>query len=90
MEDLELLAIIDNSLAEAMSYNCIPVITKTGGMPEVIGELGFMADGDNISQIVSQIKAALNTHRSDVLRKRVIDNFSLKRREESLLKIING
>jgi glycosyltransferase involved in cell wall biosynthesis len=78
------------SLAEAMSYNCIPVITKTGGMPEVIGELGFMADGDNISQIVSQIKAALTTHRSDVLRKRVLDNFSLKRREESLLKIING
>jgi glycosyltransferase involved in cell wall biosynthesis len=78
------------SLAEAMSYNCIPVITKTGGMPEVTGELGFMADGDNIGEIVSQIKVALTTQRCDVLRRRVLDNFSLKRREDSLLKIING
>lgn len=78
------------SLAEAMSYNCIPVITKTGGMPEVIGELGFMADGDNIGEIIKQINEASITERSDVLRRRVLDNFSLKRREESLLKIIIG
>lgn len=77
------------SLAEAMSYNCIPVITKTGGMPEVIGELGFRADGNNIEQIVKQVEAALISERSDLLRKRVLELFSQKRREESLKRIIN-
>ncbi len=77
------------SLAEAMSYSCIPVITKTGGMPEVIGETGFQADGDDIEQIVKFVKTALKSEISDDLRDRVITYFSLKRREESLFKIIN-
>ncbi|MDP3437724.1 MAG: glycosyltransferase family 4 protein [Bacteroidales bacterium] len=76
------------SLAEAMSYNCIPVITKTGGMPEVTGELGFQADGDDIDQIVQFVKTALISERSDVFRDRIIQHFSLKGREESLLKIL--
>ncbi len=77
------------SLAEAMSYNCIPVITKTGGMPEVTGKLGFQADGDDIDQIVQFVKTALLSERSDVFRDRIIKHFSLKRREDSLLKILS-
>lgn len=77
------------SLAEAMSYNCIPVITKTGGMPEVTGKLGFQADGDDIDQIVQFVKTALISERSDVFRDRIIKHFSLKRREGALFKIIS-
>lgn len=77
------------SLAEAMSNNCIPVITKTGGMPEVAGKLGFQADGDDIDQIVQFVKTALISERSDVFRDRIITHFSLKRREEGLFEIIS-
>jgi glycosyltransferase involved in cell wall biosynthesis len=35
------------SLAEAMYHNCIPVITNTGGMPEVTGDLGYCITPDS-------------------------------------------
>jgi len=77
------------SLAEAMSFNCIPVITKTGGMPEVTGDLGFHADGNNTDQIVKHVKAALACERTDMFRSRITEHFTLKKREESLFKILN-
>ena len=39
------------ALAEAMYHNCIPVITNTGGMPEVTGGLGYCISPEAIGNM---------------------------------------
>ncbi len=46
------------ALAEAMYHNCIPVITNTGGMPEVTGGLGYcITPGTSAGTILSEHQA---------------------------------
>ncbi len=76
------------SLAEAMYYNCMPVITRTGGMPEVTGGYGFSVSGNVASETVSAIRYALSMSASGKLRSRVEEKFTISARAESLLKIL--
>jgi len=78
------------ALAEAMSFNCIPLITNTGGMPEVVGNLGFIADGDDLQNIPDLAKAALALEKSTVYSERIKENFTISAREASLNKIVSG
>jgi len=74
-----------SALAEAMLCNCIPVVTNKGALPEVVGDTGFYA-----SDTVKPIVDALNAPESLGIkaRKRVLNSFSLDRREKELVKII--
>ena len=76
--------------AEAMSCGCIPVVTKRGGLPEIVGENGFYISYDDEKETVAAIEKALNV--SDKTRKNVINqiknNFSLELREKRLVKSI--
>ena len=76
------------ALAEAMYHNCIPVISNTGGMPEVTGGLGKMVLGDNVAETISAIKEAIESSTSPVFRERVEEKFTAKLREKELLKIL--
>lgn len=88
------------SLAEAMSYRMIPIISKAGGMPEVTGRLGFSlyfyepysnknehnkSSASNSELEAAQlIKEALTLEKSNIFRERIIHNFSLEKREKTL------
>jgi len=79
------------ALAEAMSCECIPVVTRKTAIPEVVGDTGFYVPYGNPKATVEAIKEAINAP-SEVGRKagkRIKDMFSLQKRKEKLLEIIN-
>ena len=81
---------LPNSLCEAMLCECVPVGTNVGGIPTAIGDVGFLVDYGNVSQLVQCLKKALRAPGSVGVkaRNRIKQDFSLKRREESLLRIL--
>jgi glycosyltransferase involved in cell wall biosynthesis len=77
--------------AEAMSCECVPVVTNRGALPEVVGETGFYADYGNISMTVDAINLALHDDKKGPeARKRVNEYFSAEKRLKCLTEIING
>ena len=76
------------SLAEAMLCECIPVVTKRGALQEVAGDSAFYVPFGDIPQTAKMIRNALDSDNGKKYRKHIMDNFSLKNREEQLLNII--
>lgn len=78
------------SVAEAMLCNCIPVVTKKGSLPEVIGNCGLYCKYNDPKHAARKIKLALEKEINNEGRERIIKKFSLKERERKLIKIFNG
>ena len=77
-------------VAEAMSCNSVPVVTKRGGLPELVGNQGFYVEYGDEKSTTKSIKKALkvsNLKRQNI-RKRIKDKFQLEKREENIIKII--
>lgn len=84
------------SVAEAMLAGCIPVVTRRGALPEVVGRCGYVVDNQDPAEIAVGIKSVLaapSSQRHEV-RRRVLENFTLEKRQlafENLLRpLING
>jgi len=78
------------SLAEAMSCNCVPIVTDKGALPEVIGELGFSVPYADVKATINAVNKAINfdKKRLNNIRNRIMNNFDLKIRENELVKTI--
>ena len=76
------------SLAEAMLCECIPVVTQRGALPEVAGDSAFYVPFEDIQQTAKMIRNALDSDNGKKYRKHIMNNFSLKNREEQLRNII--
>jgi len=77
------------SLAEAMSCECIPVVTKNGGaMSEVVGNMGFFARFNDPENVAEMIRKALKSEKGKEARERIIKYFNVTRREEALVDLI--
>lgn len=77
------------SLAEAMACDCIPVVSNRYALPEVVGDAGFVVDYEDIKETVKAVSKALSIE-SKKPRERITKNFSLKRREFMLSKILRS
>jgi len=78
------------ALEEAMSCECVPVVTNRGALPEVVGDTGFITKYGEIDEIVDAIKQALNDDKKGTqARKRVIEKFSSEKREKGLKEVIH-
>jgi glycosyltransferase involved in cell wall biosynthesis len=77
------------SLAEAMSAGCIPVVTRAGSIPEVVGDCGSYAASNQPDDLAAALRAALaaSPDRATV-RQRVVETFSLERRRQALHALI--
>ena len=75
------------TIAEAMIYKCIPVITNVGGMPEVVGNSGFLVKQNpkKIAQLIIEI-IENNKVPNRNGQKRIKTMFELVIRKEKLLK----
>ena len=78
------------SVAESMLAGCIPVATKIGSLPEVIGDNGLYVDSDNPREIAKTIVRAFDSGPSarDAARNRILINFPLEKRGKKLYAII--
>lgn len=77
-----------SALAEAMLCECVPVVTKRGALPEVVGDVGFYAEYGNVEETAQKIKEALRSNKGKDARQRIINNFHIDNRKERLRQII--
>jgi glycosyltransferase involved in cell wall biosynthesis len=78
------------ALAEAMACGCVPVVTDRGALPEVVGDVGFIATYGDIESTVFSIKNALSTNNGSRARARIEEIFSQSMRESRLLYTIES
>ncbi|MBP7410075.1 MAG: glycosyltransferase family 4 protein [Methanoculleus sp.] len=76
------------ALAEAMSCECVPVVTDRGALSEVVGGVGFVVPYGDTRATVDAISRALTSDMGPVARERVRDIFSVERRGKELRRII--
>jgi glycosyltransferase involved in cell wall biosynthesis len=78
------------ALAEAMRCGCVPVTTREGALPEVVGNAGFYVKYGDPEGTVDTIKRAMTEGDGKAAQQRIQDKFPLKSREEALVAIIDG
>ena len=78
------------SLAEAMFHRCVPVITDKAALPEIVDKAGYYVPYGDIEKTAKAIKLALkDIQKGELARRRIIELFSLQKREEALVRLIN-
>lgn len=77
------------ALAEAMLCECVPVVTRKGAIPEVVGDVGFYVEYGDDKGTSSKIKEALVSDKGGQVRKRIMALFPLENRKNHLKKILN-
>jgi glycosyltransferase involved in cell wall biosynthesis len=80
------------TVAESMLCECIPVVTKKFALPEIVGKTGFyipFGDPKATAQIILQA-LKVSSENGQKARERIQKNFSLKKRKEKLISIINN
>ena len=71
---------------EAMSCECIPVVTNTTALPEVVGDAGFFAPFGDIPATAAAITRALQSPElGKKARDRILNNFTSAIHERTLL-----
>ena len=83
---------LPNTLCEAMLCQCIPVATTVGGMPEAVGNAGFLVPPKDARALLKAIQRALSASAKHgvLARKRIAENFPAAKRQVALLKILEG
>jgi len=78
------------AVLEAMQLGCIPVVTKVGALPEVVGETGFFTNYGDVDKTVSAINTALKSGDTALMQQRAAEKFDLKFREEKILNLLGN
>lgn len=76
------------AMAEAMSRECVPVVTKRGAIPEVVGDTGFYVPFQDENKTAQAIRKALKSKKGKLARKRILELYTLRKREKALIKVI--
>jgi glycosyltransferase involved in cell wall biosynthesis len=77
-----------SSLGEAMACGCVPVGTRAGGIPTLIGESGSYVPPGDAEAAAQAIEAAFESGDGNSARQRIVENFPLDRRRDSLRRIV--
>lgn len=76
------------ALAEAMLCGCIPIGSSVNMIPEIIGSSGFIVENQNLSEIISTLKIAIDVenkdHLSIIARNHILKNYSLSKRGHTI------
>ncbi len=77
------------AMAESMCQECIPVVSRRGAIPEVVGDTGFyVSKMGNAREVADKIALALKSNKGKSARKHA-SQFTLIRRETELVKVLN-
>jgi glycosyltransferase involved in cell wall biosynthesis len=82
-----------NSLCEAMLMECVPVGSQVGGIPDIIGDAGFLVSSRSVSELKRTVEKAMAEDNLDALgrrsRERIKELFPLEKRERGLLDVFS-
>ncbi|MEI7500893.1 MAG: glycosyltransferase family 4 protein [Bacteroidota bacterium] len=76
-----------NTLNEAMLCGCIPVGSNVNGIPDVIGDTGILVMKRDVAELETATRQALNLNSGDQATLHILSNFTLKLREDRVLKV---
>lgn len=83
-----------NALCESMLCGCIPIVSNVGAMPMIAQETGFVLLKKDLNLLKSLIIEAISDNdldsRSLHSRKFISENFTIKNRQNQLIKEINS
>jgi glycosyltransferase involved in cell wall biosynthesis len=80
------------SVAEAMSAGCIPVTTRAGSLPEVVGPAGVYSESNAPREIADAVRRALGRDGDARMAacQRVLTEFPMERRRDALHELIDS
>lgn len=80
------------SVAEAMLAYCIPVVTRVGSLPEVVGDTGIYAASNSPEDIAAAVKQAMTRDQqsAEQARQRIIEQFPIERRRNALNSLVDS
>lgn len=76
------------ALAESMCCECVPVITDSTALPEIVYDAGFYVKYGDVENTVESIKRAIRSDIGEDARKRIIEKFPISNREIILVEKI--
>lgn len=78
--------------AEAMLCGCIPVVTRAGALPEVVGDTGVYLTSNSPEAIAEGIRTALSMNEDSGrrARERIVKEFPLEKRRKHLADLIDS
>ncbi len=78
------------AVAEAMLAGCVPVVTRAGALPEVVGDAGVQIDAPTPQAIAAGVRAALELDdgAGARARERVLAEFPMERRGHALRAVV--
>ncbi len=77
------------AVAEAMLARCVPVTTRAGALPEVVGSTGVMLDDNQPRTIALGVREALHLDTGEAARRRVLERFSVDERRDGLFALLD-
>lgn len=80
-----------NALCEAMLCGCIPIGSEVYGIPDIIGNTGYLLKKRDVNELVSLLKKASeekNDSKSDAAIQRIITNYTPENRLQAFRKIL--
>jgi len=73
------------AVAEAMASGCIPVVSRVGGLPDLVRDVGFDVDPDDPESVADAIGTAMqHPELRERCRASIMERFSSERREQAL------
>ena len=80
------------SLAEAMLAGCVPVVTRAGALPEVVGQAGIYLESNTPAAIAEGVRAGLQADASarQQARERIAGSFPLAERKRQLYQLVDS
>ncbi len=81
---------MSNVLCESMLCKCIPVGSPVLAIPDIIGKTGYIVPDKNPQRMAKSVEEAFlsDLKMGEMARNRIIDNFSLARREKELIRLL--
>jgi glycosyltransferase involved in cell wall biosynthesis len=80
------------SVAEAMLLKCVPVVSDVYALPEVVGDVGYLAPVGDLEVFHTALDQAFTSgpDSGDAARNRIIATFPLELRKQSLLEAVSS
>lgn len=79
------------AVAEAMSAGCVPVVTRAGALPEVVGDAGEYVDDPTPTAVAAAVhRATADPERGWAAGARIRSEFPLSRRRDALVALVGS
>jgi glycosyltransferase involved in cell wall biosynthesis len=82
-----------NTLAESMLCGCVPVGSRAGAIPMIVGDAGYLLDRKDAAQLKGLLELAVAEYSMEqgmASRQRILQQFGIDRRQDALMEVING